>query len=53
VPEQLRGVLRANQQDGYALLMKAAAHAIIDIARTPPPARQSEQPSRWLESSAL
>src|SRR5262249_51948326 len=28
VPEQLRGVLRANQQDGYALLMKAAAHAI-------------------------
>src|SRR5262245_18970756 len=35
VPEQLRGVLRANQQDGYALLMKAAAHAIIDIARDP------------------
>jgi hypothetical protein len=35
VPEELRGVLRANQQDGYALLMKAAAHAIIDIARDP------------------
>src|SRR5215471_16830369 len=26
---------RSNQQDGYALLMKAAAHAIIDIARDP------------------
>jgi hypothetical protein len=35
VPEQLRHVLRANQQDGYALLMKAAAQAIIDIARDP------------------
>lgn len=35
VPEQLRQVLRTNQQDGYALLMKAAAHAIIDIARDP------------------
>ena len=35
VPEQLREILRANQQDGYALLMKAAAHAIIDIARDP------------------
>jgi Putative transposase/Transposase zinc-binding domain len=35
VPEQLRHGLRANQQDGYALLMKAAAQAIIDIARDP------------------
>jgi len=35
VPQQLRQVLRANQRDGYALLMKAAAHAIIDIARDP------------------
>jgi len=35
VPEQLREVLRANQRDGYALLMKAAAQAIIDIARDP------------------
>ena len=35
VPEQLRHVLRTNQQDGYALLMKAAAQAIIDIARDP------------------
>ena len=35
VPEELRQVLRANQRDGYALLMKAAAHAIIDIARDP------------------
>jgi len=35
VPEQLRHVLRTNQQDGYALLTKAAAQAIIDIARDP------------------
>lgn len=35
VPEELRQILRANQQDGYALLMKAAAEAIIDIARDP------------------
>jgi hypothetical protein len=35
VPQELRQVLRANQRDGYALLMKAAAHAIIDIARDP------------------
>lgn len=33
VPEELRGVLRSNQRDGYALLMKAAAEAIIDLAR--------------------
>src|SRR3974377_344466 len=36
VPEQLRDVLRANQRDGYALLMKAAAESIIEIARDPP-----------------
>lgn len=35
VPEELRPVLRANQRDGYALLMKAAAQAIIDIGRDP------------------
>jgi Zn finger protein HypA/HybF involved in hydrogenase expression len=35
VPEELRQTLRDNQKDGYALLMKAAAEAIIDIARDP------------------
>ena len=35
VPEELREVLRANQRDGYALLMKAAAEAIIELARDP------------------
>src|SRR3974390_1036403 len=34
--EELRDVLRANQRDGYALLMKAAAESIIEIARDPP-----------------
>jgi hypothetical protein len=33
VPEQLRETLRANQRDGYAALMKAAAEAIIELAR--------------------
>src|SRR5262245_23606516 len=33
VPEELRSLLRTNQRDGYAMLMKAAADAIIDIAR--------------------
>lgn len=33
VPEELRGTLRANQKDGYNLLMKAAAEAIIELAR--------------------
>jgi hypothetical protein len=33
VPKELRNVLRANQRDGYALLMKAAAESIIEIAR--------------------
>ena len=35
VPEELRDVLRANQRDGYALLMKAAAEATIELARDP------------------
>jgi len=35
VPKELRDVLRANQRDGYALLMKAAAESIIEIARDP------------------
>ena len=35
VPEEVRDVLRANQRDGYALLMKAAAESIIEIARDP------------------
>jgi len=35
VPKELRDVLRANQRDGYALLMKAAADSIIEIARDP------------------
>jgi Putative transposase/Transposase zinc-binding domain len=35
VPEELRDVLRANQRDGYAMLMKAAAEAIIELARDP------------------
>jgi hypothetical protein len=33
VPEELRDVLRANQKDGYAALMKAAGEAIIELAR--------------------
>ena len=36
VPRELRALLRANQRDGYALLMKAAADAIIELARDPP-----------------
>ena len=35
VPEELRDALRANQRDGYALLMKAAAEATIELARDP------------------
>src|ERR671918_1719284 len=35
VPAELRAVLCANQRDGYALLMKAAAGAIIELARDP------------------
>ena len=33
VPAQLREVLRANQRDGYAALMKATAEAVIGLAR--------------------
>ena len=32
VPQELRALLRANQRDGYALLMKAAADAIMELA---------------------
>jgi hypothetical protein len=32
VPQERRELLRANQRDGYALLMKAAADAIIELA---------------------
>ena len=35
VPKELRLMLRANKRDGYALLMKAAADSIIEIARDP------------------
>ena len=33
VPAELRAVLRANQRDGYAALMKATAEAIVELAR--------------------
>ena len=33
VPRELHAALRANQRDGYAMLMKAAAEAIIELAR--------------------
>src|SRR5215469_12933614 len=33
VPEELRDVLRANQRDGYAALMRAASEGIIELAR--------------------
>src|SRR3954469_13331916 len=33
VPKELRAVLRANQRDGYAMLMKATAEAIVELAR--------------------
>jgi hypothetical protein len=33
VPEELRQTLRSNQRDGYGLLIKAAAEAIIELAR--------------------
>jgi hypothetical protein len=35
VPKELREALRANQRDGYPLLMKAAADSIIEIAGDP------------------
>ena len=34
-PAELREVLRANQRDGYAALMRASAEAIIELARDP------------------
>ena len=33
VPAELRDVLRANQKDGYAALMQAAAESIVELAR--------------------
>jgi hypothetical protein len=33
VPEELRPALRANQRDGYSVLIKAAAEAILELAR--------------------
>src|SRR6202790_2882430 len=35
VPEELREVLRANQRDGYGVLIRAGAAAIIQLARDP------------------
>ncbi|HUB50364.1 MAG TPA: IS91 family transposase [Acetobacteraceae bacterium] len=35
VPAELREVLRANQRDGYGVLMQATATAIIELARDP------------------
>jgi hypothetical protein len=35
VPQELRPLLRANQRDGYALLMKAAASAIVELCAEP------------------
>jgi hypothetical protein len=35
VPDELREVLRANQRDGYGMLMRASAAAIIELARDP------------------
>jgi len=34
-PAQLRDALRSNQSDGYALLMKAAADAVLTLCRDP------------------
>jgi len=35
VPAQLRDTLRSNQSDGYRLLMKAAADAVLTLCRDP------------------
>jgi hypothetical protein len=35
VPAELREVLRANQRDGYGVLMQASAASIIELARDP------------------
>jgi hypothetical protein len=51
VPAELREVLRANQRDGYGVLMQASAAAIIELARdlrAPPfPSPASDEPP-WL-----
>jgi hypothetical protein len=33
VPEELRQALRSNQRDGYGMLIRAAAEAIVELAR--------------------
>jgi hypothetical protein len=33
VPEELRGICRANQKDAYAALMRATAESIVELAR--------------------
>jgi Transposase zinc-binding domain/Putative transposase len=33
VPEELRRALRSNQRDGYSALIKAAAEAVVELAR--------------------
>jgi hypothetical protein len=35
VPDELRELLRANQRNGYGVLMRASAAAIIELARDP------------------
>jgi hypothetical protein len=35
VPAELRELLRANQRDGYGILIQASAQAIIELARDP------------------
>jgi hypothetical protein len=35
LPEELRDVLRGNQKDGYARLMKATGEAIMELAGDP------------------
>lgn len=35
VPAELRAILRAHQRDGYAVLMRATACAIMELARDP------------------
>lgn len=35
LPEELREIFRANQKEGYAILMKATSEAIIELARDP------------------
>jgi hypothetical protein len=61
VPEELPPALRSNQRDGYGMLMKAAAEAIIELACNRPfvggtvirPATAfSSRPKPWPSSSA-